>query len=427
MWWYRFLVKRLRVNSHVARVLNRATILDLLRTRRVLSRTEISHETGFGKATISEVIDQFISEGFVRVLGPGESRGGRRPELLEFDPRARLVIGLEMGDTICSAVLTDLNGNPIRKLTATVRAVSADEVIAAASALVSELRANVPKSSLLGIGVGTPGLVDSESGVIRMAPDLGWQDVPAGQQLADQLDMTVAIVNRAKAAALGEAWCGAGRKVGNLAYVSVSTGISAGIIIDGRLYRGVSMSEGEFGHVTVEPDGPLCRCGNHGCLQAMAARDAVLSRIMARIRAGQPTSLTVSADGKLDLLTLAMVAEAAAAGDRLVLDVADEIARYIGIAAANLINILNPQMLIFGGSIIRALPAILPVIAANIAHRVMAVPGAAVTIVPSQLGQDVVPIGAAAYLLGQISIIGSTDIRPMVTTTSHTIQPHYGS
>lgn len=417
------MVKRLRGNPSVARALNQTTVFDLLRTGRVISRVGLARETGLGKATISEIIEQFIAEGFVRVIGTGESRGGRRPVLLEFDPRARLAIGVELGDTTCSAVLTDLNAQPIRSLTTSVRALSAEEAIDAAASLVSELRSAVQGYSLIGLGVGTPGLVDSERGVIRMAPDLGWQEVPVGPRLADGFNLPVAVVNRAKAAALGEAWCGAGRQVDNLVYVSVSTGIAAGIVLDGRLYRGTSMSEGELGHVTVAPNGPLCRCGNRGCLQSLAGSEAILSRVREQIRDGQPTTLAANAESSLDLLTLQIVAEAAAANDPLALGVIEEVALHIGIAVAGLVNILNPRMLIFGGSVVRLLPTIVPAIEAEVRRRAMAVPAAALTVAPSQLGREAVPIGAAAYVLSQIPVVGSPHLRPMA---SNVIQPRYG-
>ena len=404
-------MQRLRVDSQVARALNRATVFDLLRTRKVISRIALARETGFSKATISEIVDQFIREGFVRELGPGQSSGGRRPTLLEFDPRARYAIGLELGDAACSAVLTDLNAEPIQTLSRAVRAQNGDDAVSAAIQLVGELKADLPNGSLLGVGVGTPGLVDSARGVIQMAPDLGWQDVPVGPPLAEEFALPVAVVNRAKAAALGEAWCGAGRQVDNLIYVSLSTGIAAGVVIGGRLYRGVSMSEGELGHVTVVPDGPLCRCGNRGCLQALAGAEAILSRLRQRLRDGQPTLMEDLANGKLDLLTLQMVAQGAAAGDALVLSVLDEVAAYVGTAAANLINILNPRMLVLGGSIIRALPSLVPRIEAEIRRRAMAVPFSAVQIVPSQLKGNAVPVGAAAFLLSQVSVVDSPALR----------------
>ncbi|MBI2938866.1 MAG: ROK family transcriptional regulator [Chloroflexi bacterium] len=396
----------LRVDSEVARELNRATVFDLVRGRRVVSRAGLARETGLSKATISEIVDEFIQEGFIRTLGPGESSGGRRPVLLEFDPHARFAIGVELGDAGCLAVLTDLNAHPVRTLTTTARAASGDEAVVAAIPLVAELRAGIPAGNLLGIGVGTPGLVEFQTGILRTAPDLGWRDVSVGPPLVARFSVPVAVVNRGKAAALAEAWCGTGRAVDNLVYVSISTGITAGIVIGGHLYRGVTQSEGAVGHTIVLPDGPLCSCGNRGCLQAVAGAPAILSRIREELRAGRPGLLAEFAEGKLDLLTLEQVGGAAARDDPLVLGVLGEIAQHLGIAATNLVNILNPRVLIFGGPVIRAIPALVPLVRSEVRRRALSVSAGALEVVPSQLGRDAIPIGAAAFLLSQVSVVG---------------------
>ncbi|HUX87585.1 MAG TPA: ROK family transcriptional regulator, partial [Chloroflexota bacterium] len=399
-------VRRMRVDARVAGELNRAMVFDLLRSRQIVSRIGLARETNLSKATISQIVDEFIRAGFVETLGPGQSDKGRRPTMLRFDPQARLVVGVELGDSSCTAVLTDLSGAKLSATSASVHAQAPDEAVRVAISLVRELTAEVPFERILGIGVGTPGLVDSQAGVIQMAPDLGWQHVSVGPRFAERFPVPVAVVNRAKAAALGEAWSGAGRQASNLVYVSVSTGISAGIVIGGQLYRGVSMSEGELGHVTVIPDGPLCQCGNRGCLQALAAGPAILARIRERLRA-EPSSVGASVDRPLDLLSFDGLAELVAA-DATVSAVVDEAACYLGIAAANLVNVLNPGMLVLGGTVVRALPMLVPRIEREIRRRALSVPAAAVDVVSSQLGRDSVPIGAAAFVLRGVSVVGAT-------------------
>ena len=414
---------RLRVDSQVARELNREAVFNLLRARRVISRIELVRGSGLSKATISGIVDEFISEGYVRTLGPGESKLGRRPVLLEFVPEARYAIGVGLSTNTCRAVLVNLAAEPVRSLTAPVVGRGPDEAIEAAVGLISELKSGLPESALLGIGVGTPGLVDSKRGVIQMAPDVGWYEVPVGEHLAGHFGTPVSVVNRAKAAACGEARCGAGRDVDDLVYMSVSTGIAAGIVIGGRLYRGVSMSEGELGHVTVQADGPLCGCGNRGCLQTLAASDAVLSRVREQLRKGSSPLLEALTNDRPDLLTLELVGQAIAANDPLVLPVLAEMSSYLGMAAANLVNILNPRMLILGGTVIETMPGLVPAIQSEIRHRAVSVSAAAVEVVPSQLGRDAVPIGAAAFLLSQISVVGSYSLLPFAYAVPSVILP----
>ena len=401
---------RLRVDSRVARELNRALVFDLLRDRQIASRIGLVRETGLSKATISQIVDEFIAEGLVQTIGPGTSQLGRRPTLIRLEPRARYVIGVELGESVCSAILTDLTGTPLGKLSVGPHAPSAEGALAAATGLIETLLADLPRRKLLGIGIGTPGLVDSTRGVIRMAPDLGWKDVEVGPPLADRFGVPVACLNRAKAAACGEAWSGAGEKVDNLVYVSVSTGISAGIVVNQRLYRGMSMGEGEIGHATVIPDGPLCACGNRGCLQALAAGPAILAAVREQLRGRPLLSLDGLDSNDLDFLSLETVGQLVANGDPRVLHVLDEAAQYIGIAAANLVNTLDPRMLILGGAVIRALPDLVPRIEAVIRKRALSVYAADVAVVPSKLGRDAVPIGAVAFLLDQVSPVVSSGV-----------------
>lgn len=403
-------MNRIRVDGQAAREMNRATVFDLLRRRHVASRIGLVRETGFSKATISQIVDQFIREGLVQTVGPGEAGRGRRPTLLRMDPHARVAIGVELGDAVCNGVLADLNGDPIRSVSEPVGRASPDTAIAAAAAVIERLADGLPAGKLLGIGVGTPGMVDSRLGVIRTAPDLGWEEVAVGPALADRFRAPLVVLNRAKAAAVGEAWCGAGKGVDNLVYVSVSTGISSGIVIDGRLYRGVSMGEGEIGHMTVIPDGPLCACGNRGCLQTVAAGPAILARVRAELRERTSRHGGAIEHGAIDRIDLDDVSQAAAVGDSVVLAGLEEAAQFLGIAVANLVNTLNPRMVIVGGSVIRALPVLVPRIEAVIRRRALSIPGASVAVVPSQLGRGAVALGAAAFLFSQVSVVGSSQL-----------------
>lgn len=400
-------MQRFRADARVAGELNRVLVFDAFRARRVISRAELARETGLSKGTISLIVDSFIRDGFVQTVGLGPAAKGRRPTLLRFDPAARYVVGLELSDSAVRAVRTDLDVAPLREAAAFHRGSGAAETVLATTDLLRSFNADLENGKLLGIGVGTPGLVDSRTGVIRMAPDLGWREVPVGAILAERFEVPVAVLNRAKAAALGEAWRGAGEGIDNLIYVSISTGIAAGIVIDQRLYFGESMSAGELGHTTVLPDGPLCACGNRGCLQTVAASPAILARARERLRQVDARGVRpVSRD--LDLLTLEDLADAERAGDSLTGEVLDETAELLGLAAANLVNLFNPRMLVLGGSVVRALPTLVPRIAAVVTRRAMAVPASAVQVVSSKLGAAAVSVGAAAFILTETPIIGTS-------------------
>lgn len=415
--------RHMRVDQAAAHEINRALVFDLLRRHPVISQAELVRESGLSRATISQIVEDFTREALVRSRGLGTSSGGRPPTLLEFDPRARFAIGVELGNSACAAVITDLNAEPVSWARSSGHTGNPDAALAMATTLVAELLRNLPAQGVLGIGVGTPGLADPQSGIIVVAPDLGWRDVPVGKPLADRFSLPVAVVNRAKAAALAEAWRGAGQKADPLVYVSLGTGISAGIVIGERLYRGATLSEGAIGHMTMDLDGPLCHCGNRGCLQAIVGSDALLARIRSAYYESDVSGADQDDQAHLEIMSLAGVAVAAQAGNPIVLGVLAEAAAYIGTGTANLINILNPQMLILGGPLIRALPALVPAIRAEVQRRAFSSAAASLDVLQSELGADVVPIGAAAFLMSQVSAVGSRGIGPIPAVRPSVVFP----
>ena len=416
-------MKAVGVASDMVRELNRAAVLDLVRSQRVFSRVSLSRDTGLSKATISEVVDELIRRGFVRTAGLGASAGGRRPVLLAFDPGSRFAVGLEVDGLGCVAALTNFDAVPLRTLRAPVRSVDAADTIATAGDLVAELTAELPADSLLGIGVGSVGIVDAAAGAVEMVVSLGWRDVPIGRRLAERFGVPVAVLTRAKAAAVGEGWSGAARGVDDFVLVHVGAGLTAGIVLNGRLYFGASGSEGAFGHVTVVENGPLCRCGNRGCLEAVAAGPAIVARVLEELRAGTPSPLLEPVRAGQALLSLDLIARAAAEADPVVAPVLDEAAAYLGGAAANLVSTLNPARLVLGGPVVEALPGLVGAVGAIVRRRATAAAGAAVEVVPSTLGADAVPVGAAAWLLEQAAVVSARGLRPLVTPRSFVVRP----
>jgi predicted NBD/HSP70 family sugar kinase len=416
-------MKAVGVASDMVRELNRAAVLDLVRSQRVFSRVSLSRDTGLSKATISEVVDELIRRGFVRTAGLGASAGGRRPVLLAFDPGSRFAVGLEVDGLGCVAALTNFDAVPLRTIRAPVRSVDAADTIATAGDLVAELTAELPADSLLGIGVGSVGIVDAAAGAVEMVVSLGWRDVPIGRRLAERFGVPVAVLTRAKAAAVGEGWSGAARGVDDFVLVHVGAGLTAGIVLNGRLYFGASGSEGAFGHVTVVENGPLCRCGNRGCLEAVAAGPAIVARVLEELRAGTPSPLLEPVRAGQALLSLDLIARAAAEADPVVAPVLDEAAAYLGGAAANLVSTLNPARLVLGGPVVEALPGLVGAVGAIVRRRATAAAGAAVEVVPSRLGADAVPIGAAAWLLEQAAVVSARGLRPLVTPRSFVVRP----
>jgi glucokinase len=211
--------------------------------------------------------------------------------------------------------------------------------------------AGVKPEQVLALALGAPGPLDTRQGIIHFAPNLAWHDMPIRQVLEQRLSLPVLLDNDANLAALGEHVYGAGRGEDNMVYITVSTGIGGGLILGGRLYRGFADGAGEIGHMTVLPDGPLCGCGNRGCLEALASGTAIARDARDLAACGRGEQILAAAGGDPTSITAVTVAAAAATGDAAAQSIITRAARYLGIGIANTINLLNPSLVVLGGGV----------------------------------------------------------------------------
>ncbi len=311
----------------------------------------------------------------------------------------RAVVGIDIGGTKTLSGVVDPQGRVLGRRLMTTPQTGPEGVV---QALVREVTgllssAGTRREDLLGLGVGAPGPLDPATGVVFEPPNLvGWRDVPLARLLRDATGLRVFVENDANAAALGEAWVGAGAGVRDLIYITVSTGIGGGLILNGDLYHGVSGTAGEIGHMTVEPDGPVCTCGRRGHLEAVASGQAIARMAADAVRAGRPTRLSILSPP--EALTAEAVARAAIEGDPLARDIYARAGAYIGIAVASLVNLLNPAMVIFGGGVSKAGDLLFDPVRRVVRERAFERPAAAVRIVQAALGDHAGVIGAAAVV-----------------------------
>lgn len=311
----------------------------------------------------------------------------------------RGVVGIDIGGTKTLSAVVDPAGRVLARHRIETPQTGPGAVVAALAAGAEAVvaAAGLRSEDLLGMGVGAPGPLDPATGVVFEPPNLeGWRNVPLAALLQDATSLRVFVENDANAAALGEAWVGAGAGVRDLIYITVSTGIGGGLILNGELYHGVSGTAGEIGHMTVEPDGPVCTCGRRGHLEAVASGQAIARMAQEAVRAGAPTRL--SALGPPEGLSAEAVARAAAEGDQLAGEIFARAGAYIGIAVASLVNVLNPAMVIFGGGVSKAGDLLFDPVRRVVRERAFERPAAAVRIVPAALGDDAGVIGAAAVV-----------------------------
>jgi glucokinase len=316
---------------------------------------------------------------------------------------ARAVVGIDIGGTKTLSAAVDPEGRVLgRHRIDTPQRGPGDFVAVLARELSTLLGAvGLEKGDLLGLGVGAPGPLDPATGVVFEPPNLvGWHNVPLGSLIAESTGIPTWVENDANAAALGEAWVGAGVGVRDLIYITVSTGIGGGLIFGGELYHGVSGTAGEIGHMTIEPDGPLCTCGRPGHLEGLASGHAIARMAAEAVQAGRQTRL---ASLSAAALTAAAVARAAMEGDAVAREVYARAGRYIGIAVASLLNVLNPALVVIGGGVSKAGDLLFDPIRQELPGRAFERPVEAVRVVPAALGDDIGVIGAAAVVYRRVA------------------------
>ncbi len=313
---------------------------------------------------------------------------------------SRYAIGVDVGGTRIRAGLVTTTGEIVRReVTQTRHDAGAEGVIAQVVELVQALTADT-EVPVAGVGVAVPGAVDPHAGKVRFAPNLpNWRDLPVRSLLARRLPWPVFVGNDANLAAVAEHRFGAGRGVRHLIYITVSTGIGGGIIVDNRLLLGQHGYAAEIGHHTVKADGPPCKCGNIGCLEALASGTAIARDARVAVASGEKTLLREHCEGNIWHLNATHVVEAANAGDPVAIRILERAGHYLGVGILNLLHIFNPQRVILGGGVMNAGDWITRPMWAVLRQRVQASYLEACDIVPAALGDNVGILGAAALAL----------------------------
>jgi len=314
----------------------------------------------------------------------------------------QFVVGVDLGGTKILTALAGSDGQIIaEQKIPTESAKGQEHVITRIVHTVEHVlqAAGVEREQVRALALGAPGPVDTANGVIRFAPNLMWHDVPICRMLEQHLSLPVFLDNDANLATLGEHVYGAGQGVNHMIYMTVSTGIGGGLILDGKLYRGASGVAGEIGHMVVMPGGPLCRCGKRGCMEAVASGTAIAREARELAARGQGENILAIAGGVIAAITAETVANAAEAGDLTALDIIKHAARYLGIGLANIITLLNPSRIVLGGGVINIGEPLLNAVKQEVQVHVMEDAGAAARIVRAKLGGHSGVMGAVALAL----------------------------
>lgn len=403
---------RVTGDQALVKKLNKSIVLDTIRRKGPLSRTDVSERTGLNKATVSNLTAELLEQQLVEESGPGQSSGGRKPLMLLFNAAAGCAVGIELGVTAVKAALTDLRGQILLERSTPLGDHDPESAFAAIREVTAPLLEHAPDTpyGLIGIGIGVPGMVD-ESGVILYAPNLGWEGVDLKTRLEAEFGVPVVIDNEANTGAAGEREYGAGRHVRHLVYVSAGMGIGSGMIIDGQLYKGAWGYAGETGHMSIESDGRLCSCGSRGCWELYASERAyayvegLTGSSGGDVMNGNGSDAAAAANSarapELPAFTTQELTEQAQQGHTGTLEMYREIGRRLGIGITNLVNGFNPEKIVVGGPLTEAKQWIEPSMLETIAERALPYHRRELAVSFSELGSRSAVLGAAHLAVSQ--------------------------
>jgi predicted NBD/HSP70 family sugar kinase len=332
-------------NRELIRDINRSAVLNLIKTEESISRAEIARRSGLSPATVTGIVSQLIEEGLVYEKEEGDSRGGRKPILLALNKKGGYVVGIKLMSDHAIGALTDLEATIITKQVGDFEGHSIEEVLDTLETLVGKLRGKIESDQLLGVGIGLPGLVDADRGILKQSPFFQWFDVPLVEHLESRLGLPVYVDNDVNTLTLVEQLFGDWQDVENFILVTIGRGVGLGIVVNGNLYRGAKGGGGEFGHTVIDPNGPLCACGKRGCLETFVADPALLRLAGEAVARGEIPGEVNEVE---DLFELAHK------GNQTAKEIYTQAGQKLGWGIANLINVLSPEIVIISGEGARA-------------------------------------------------------------------------
>jgi len=391
---------------------NQGVVLDAIRVGSGISRVEIAEHTGLTAQTVSNIVRRLLDEGLV--IEDGVDPSGRKPRVkLWLNSGARYAVGALLDRDEIFMALVGLDGRilarayrPVDQQQGAMGVVS--QIVLATDLLVSE--SGVPRNKLVGFGLGCPGPMDHDKGVLYEPLDLfglNWHAVEIKEALQQQMGVPVIVDNDATAAAIGERWLGGRQRSRNFAFVFMGIGgIGAGFFIENQIYRGDTTNAGEIGHMTLNPEGPECFCGSRGCLELYSAPSSLLKTIRQRLQQGEKSSLPLAG------LTFAQVGQAAQEGDQLALEVIQNSARMLGFGLISLVNLLDLRLIVLGG---RYMGYVAPFYQAEIQkifnQRLLTRNVRGVDIETSIAGEDAGAVGAASLVFHELFSARLTELR----------------
>lgn len=388
------------------RTYNKTSIMRILLTHESIYRAEIARITDLSIPTIMKITDEFIKSGLIAEVGKGVSSGGKPPKMLQLIPNARFFVGVDARGPEYRAAIMNMRGELLTRhhIDATSLYQNKEDVeeqmVQLLITLISQTieRSGIDRSKLVGIGIGVPCPIDGRAGKIISLKDLNIVDLNIVDSIRDFFKMPVILENTSKTIALAEKWFGEAANEENFAVLSIGHGIGSAIFISNEIYNGTHCMSGEIGHMTIDPTGSLCRCGNYGCLEAMASVTALIEYVKKCLRNGENSVLKNNSE-----LSTAAICEAARTGDQLSKDALKRMVGYLAIGITNLINLLDINLALLTGGIIEIYPELCTQLSEEVNKRRNRYFGHnSILVKPLQIGPDAAIIGAATLLLKEV-------------------------
>lgn len=367
---------------------NMRLILRTIYRAETISRAEVARITKLTPTTVSDLTEILIHEGLVAEVGLGASIGGKPPTLLSVPSNARITLGIDLGDNELRGSLINLRGQALHSVNLPGN-LKGQQALEQVFALIDALLEHVDSQVLLGIGLGSPGLVSLEEGVVRRAVKYQWQEVPLKSILQDKYHVPVAVANDSHVAALAEYIYGVDPNEENLVLLKVGEGISAGLVLSGTIFAGDGLGAGEIGHVCVEPNGLPCRCGHIGCLETVASLRAL---------AQMTREVFSDVNGLSNDAILARLVKGVEAEDPESIKIVCRVGEYLGMAVANIVGLLNIHKIVLAGPISSLGEALTRSIVDSMQEKALDTLSAQTQVLVSTLGTDIVQIGAGALV-----------------------------
>lgn len=342
------------------------TILQMIHSGSNYSRLDLAKKTGLSPSSITSIVRSLVARGLVTEAAPASSLVGRKPIPLEIRGDSGYLIGVDIGSYYTRIVITDINGKIIYKRQ--IETCIPDGRVAVLRRVFTAIHqsiaaSGIPKGSLVSAGIAHSGVIDTEHGVVLSFPRPGqmaeWKNVPLQAIFEKELKVPCCLEDSVRTMATAEKCFGLGKNVNDFLFIEVGMGIGAAFYFDGKFYRGAGGKAGEFGHITVDESGPLCSCGNNGCLESVASCAAIIQAVRLAIERGVDSRIRDLTSGELNKISVEIIAQAASDNDSLAFRVLQDAASNIAVGLADLVNLLNPRLIIFGGALFRAAPQLL--------------------------------------------------------------------